>query len=182
MLLESINAHIDLLSLLWLFPIVFMFHDFEEILTIEAWAKANREKVLAHAPSFVQNFLSDSLKMNTLHFAKDVLWVYTLIVTSTVLAVFFSFYYLFLMFLFLVFIHVFTHIAQAVYLRSYTPGVATSPILVLPYSLYAYYRLLAEGVVDTGDIVISSLLMLISLPLLIGIILKGRSRYVNLKS
>lgn len=177
-----LNTHIELLSLLWLFPIVFMFHDFEEIVTVENWVKANREKVLARAPAAVQNFLSDSLKMNTLHFSKDVLWVYTAVVVSTVLAVFFSFYYLFLMFLFLFFIHGFTHLGQAALLWSYTPGVITTPLLVLPYSLYAYYRLLGEGAISSGDIIISSLLMLVSLPFLLLLLKKGRAGYVNPKS
>ncbi|WP_010271121.1 HXXEE domain-containing protein [Paenibacillus senegalensis] len=180
-MITTLNSHVELLSLLWLFPIVFMFHDFEEILTVENWVKTNQEKVLSRVPVFVQNLLSDSFKMNTLHFSKDVFWIYTAIVLSTILAVFFSFYYLFLAFLFLFFIHGFTHLGQAAWLRSYTPGVITTPLLVLPYSLYAYYRLLAEEVISSRDIIISSLLMLGSLPFFLMLLKKGRAHYVNPK-
>lgn len=83
------------------------------------------------------------------------------------------------MFLALFFAHVFTHIGQAVYLGKYTPGVITSIILVFPYCLYAYYRLLGEAVITGGDIVWSSLSMCVAVPFLFLYLVRERNRVTN---
>lgn len=179
MILETLDSQIHLLSLLWLFPILFMFHDFEEILTIEQWIKTKGEGVYKRLPRFAQPMYHSSFQMNTHHFAKDVLWVYITIVTVTAITVFFKVYLLFLVLLHVFFVHVFTHVGQTIYFRIYTPGVVTSIIVVLPYSVYTYYRLFAERLINTQDIIMSLLLVLILLPIALIILLKSRRRYVS---
>ncbi|QPA32310.1 HXXEE domain-containing protein [Thermaerobacillus caldiproteolyticus] len=115
-------------------------------------------------------------QMTAVQFAKDVFWIFLTITTSTALAVIFSFYYLFFMLLAIFFAHVFTHIGQTFYLKKYTPGVITSIILVLPYSLYAYYRLLKEQVISGGDILWSILGMCIAVPFLFLFLVSERNR------
>ncbi|EIJ82021.1 hypothetical protein PB1_03750 [Bacillus methanolicus PB1] len=176
MLLEWLNAKIHIISVFWLFPILFMFHDFEEILTVEKWTKQNKEQVLAVLPQSVRKYFYSSFKMTTLQFAQDVFWVFLSITAGTILAVIFSFYYIFLVFLAIFFAHVFTHIGQAIYLKKYTPGVITSILLVLPYSLYAYYRLLIEQVISGGDILWSVLGMCIVVPILFFFLVSQRNR------
>jgi len=39
-----------------------------------------------------------------------------------------------------------THIAQSVVLRRYTPGLVTTPLVVIPFSVWAWRRLRADGV------------------------------------
>lgn len=56
----------------------------------------------------------------------------------------------------------------------YTPGVATAVFLVLPYSLYAYYRLLASATVGWDDIVRSLILTALFLPLGLWLLIRGR--------
>ena len=179
MILETIDLHVQLVSLLWLFPILFMFHDFEEILTVEKWVKTKGEVVFNQLPPFAQKTFRSSFQMNTIYFAKDVFWIYLTIVIVTAFTVFFEIYLLFLILLHVFFIHVFTHVGQTIYFRVYTPGVVTAIILVLPYSVYTYYRLFAEQLVHTQDIVISVLLLVIALPFAFIILLKGRNRYVR---
>jgi uncharacterized membrane protein YeaQ/YmgE (transglycosylase-associated protein family) len=94
----------------------------------------------------------------------------------TVLAVIFSFYYIFLMLLFIFFAHVFTHIGQALYLKKYTPGVITSIIIVLPYSSYAYYRFLKEQVISGTDILWSMIGAIILLPILFHFLVNERNK------
>lgn len=89
-MLEWLSVHIDIVSLLWLLPILFMFHDFEEILTIEAWGAKYRTKLEAAIPSFMRKTYHSMLQMTTRNFAMDVLFVYIFIVTVTCIAVFFS--------------------------------------------------------------------------------------------
>lgn len=179
-LLNVLNEHVELLSLLWLFPVTFLFHDFEEILTVEKWAAKHGDRVSQTLPGFAKRAFQSSLRMNTFHFAKDVLWVYSLIVLVTMLAVFIDFYLLFLAALHLYFLHVFTHIGQTLFLKQYTPGVATAIFPVLPYSLYAYYRLLSDQIVSSTDLLWGLGAMLILVPLGVILLLKGRDQNVNI--
>ena len=43
-------------------------------------------------------------------------------------------------------LHAGTHIAQSVVLRRYTPGLVTTPLVVIPFSVWAWQRLRADGV------------------------------------
>ncbi|WP_328591075.1 HXXEE domain-containing protein [Siminovitchia fortis] len=73
--------------------------------------------------------------MTPVQFAKDVFWIFLAITAVTLIAVLFSFYFpIFMLSLF--FIHVFTHIGQAVYFRKYTPRCMASillPLCILPF-------------------------------------------------
>lgn len=173
-MIQFLNDHIDQISLLWLFPITFMFHDFEEIATIEKWIQRHGHRVEASLPRFAKRLYSSSFRMDTLHFAKDVFWVYSLIVVITLLAVFFHSYLLFLAILHVYFLHVFTHVGQSIYLKAYTPGVVTAICPVLPYSLYAYYRLFSDHLVTSQDLAWSLFIMIILLPLALTLLIKGR--------
>ncbi|RCV52816.1 HXXEE domain-containing protein [Marinitenerispora sediminis] len=46
--------------------------------------------------------------------------------------------------------HAATHLAQAVAVRGYTPGLLTTPLVVVPYSLWAWLRLRRAGVAGAG--------------------------------
>lgn len=175
-MLEWLNSYMHVLTVLWLFPVVFMLHDFEEILTVEKWTKQNKDEVFKKIAPSLHTFFRSSFQMTTLQFAHDVFWIFLVIIAATLTAVLFSFYFPFLMLLAVFFIHVFTHVGQSVYLGRYTPGVVTAALLVLPYSLYAYYRLLQSGIITGSDIFWSSLVILFFLPFLFLYLIKGRNR------
>jgi Protein of unknown function with HXXEE motif len=49
-------------------------------------------------------------------------------------------------------LHAGTHIAQSVALRRYTPGLVTTPLVVVPFSLWAWRRLKQNDVpIAQGD-------------------------------
>lgn len=62
--------------------------------------------------------------------------------------------------------HAGAHVAQAVAYRGYTPGVATAPTLVAPYSIWAWRRLPAAGAIHEHETANPAPLLL--LPLLAG--------------
>ncbi|WP_379141779.1 HXXEE domain-containing protein [Paenibacillus sp. sgz500992] len=175
-MLSWLNLHIDTISLLWLLPVCFMFHDFEEILTVESWAGKYGSRVEAALPKYMSTMYRSTMRMTTRAFAMDVLFVYILIVTVTVLAVFFSFYWLYLAVLAVFLLHVFTHLGQSIYLKLYTPGVVTAVLVALPYSMYAFYRLLEAETVSFADIGWSLLLLLCLAPPAVWGLMKSRMR------
>lgn len=63
-------------------------------------------------------------------------------------------------------LHAGAHVAQAVAFRGYTPGVVTAPLVVAPFSLWAWRRLRAAGVPRSGGGAAASATLL--LPLAIG--------------
>lgn len=107
----------------------------------------------------------------------DVLFVYILIVGVTFVAVFLEFYWPYLAVLAVFLLHVFTHLAQTIVLKLFTPGVVTAVLIAFPYSLYAFYRLLHDGVVSEADMGWSLLLMLILTPPLVWGLMKKRTRH-----
>ena len=141
--------------------------------------KHNKEQVLAVLPKSARKYFYSSFQMTTAHFVEDVFWIFLTITIATVLAVIFSFYYIFLMLLAIFFAHVFTHIGQALYLKKYTPGVITSILLVFPYSSYTYYRLLKEQVISGVDIFWSSIGAIIILPILFLFLVNKRNKVTN---
>jgi hypothetical protein len=154
-----------------------MFHDFEEILTVEAWGKKHGPAVAASLSPALRKRFAPMMGMTTRNFAMDVLFVYILIVGVTFAAVLLEFYLLYLAVLAVFLLHVFTHLAQSMYLRLYTPGVVTALLIALPYSVYAFYRLLQENVVSEADIGWSLLLMLLLAPPLVWGLMRNRGRH-----
>lgn len=176
MFFEWLNDKLPLPAVLLLFPVVFMVHDFEEILTVEKWTKQNKEKVFALLPKKLHRFFWSSFHINTLEFAKDVFWIFLAITAAALIAVLFQWYGFFLIFLAIFFSHVFTHFGQSVLFKGYAPGVWTSLFLVLPYSLYAYYRLLHERAVQWEDLFWSFIGMTDAACALILFLIRGRDR------
>jgi hypothetical protein len=148
-MLTILDEFLSLHTVIWLMPIMFMFHDLEEIVTVEAWLLRNRSDLERVLPSRIYKSMEKQFSMETASFAVAVSFMLLGVSFATVwagavldlggsmlpfsgaLAVFF--------------IHAFMHVGQALVLGRYTPGVVTSMLLVLPYSAYAYYRLLSDG-------------------------------------
>ncbi|MFS0557102.1 HXXEE domain-containing protein [Brevibacillus sp. 179-C9.3 HS] len=142
---------LELSHLIWLFLVVFMFHDFEEIVMVEGWVRAKKELIRQTVPARLMKLMEPSFAMNTAQFAVAVSCIFAVLSAAVILTVttFSTGTYLpfFLVCLHVMFLHVFMHVGHTVVLRTYTPGVVTAVALVLPYSLYTYFRLLEAGLV-----------------------------------
>ncbi|NGP58351.1 HXXEE domain-containing protein [Paenibacillus thiaminolyticus] len=172
-----ITAHLDAVTVMWLFPIVFMFHDFEEILYVEPWIRRHGDRILRQMPPAVRRFAGSSLKMTTRDFAGDVFWVFLVIVTATLAAVLFSWYDLYLILVLILFLHVFTHIGLSVYTRTLAPGVITAVLLVLPYSGYAFFRLFADHVIVPEQLLWDGLAAIVLFPAIFLLMSRWRSKF-----
>lgn len=145
-------------TLIWLFPIAFMFHDFEEIIFFEPWLKNNadeiRKRIGNRAPAFAVRQIETILVKSTAEFAVPV----TLIFSMTGLAAFFAAEYQQYDFLLLAsgsfFLHGFMHLGQAIILCRYVPALITSMLVVIPYGLILYARLVSENIVTLPGLLI----------------------------
>ncbi len=136
---------IEIHNAIWLFLVIFMLHDFEEIISVENWSRKTfylTENTSNRLKKLIWNFWN----INSHSFAKRDVVIFLVISTivfmkvqyidSRLIAI------LFLSLLCLVLLHNLVHIIQTLILKTYTPGLYTAIGLVTPYTLYLFYRLL----------------------------------------
>ncbi len=153
---------IDIRTLIWLFPIVFMFHDFEEIILGEPWLKKNGGDILGRmegrVPPFVARQIGAVFAKPAAELALPVSLIFDLAFLSAFIAVQFGAYGFFLLASGSYFLHGFMHVGQAVLLRRYVPAVISSVVFVIPYGLVLYWRLIGEGIVSVPALLVYFLL------------------------
>lgn len=152
---EWLNTHISPETLLWLFPIMFLLHDFEEILFVELWFKKNYGKASKKVPKFFIKTFQKMSKVTAAQFTLPVVFQFLIYIISTYLAVEYQYYNMFLGFNLFLLLHVFMHIGQLFLLGVYTLGLGTAVTITLPYSIYLFYRLLDEEIVEITTIAAS---------------------------
>ncbi|MDP4162658.1 MAG: HXXEE domain-containing protein [Bacillota bacterium] len=155
-MLNVINSTISLESLIWLFPITFMIHDFEEIIFVESWFKKNYTIVADRIPRPFRNTFREFSQTTAARFSIPVFFQLILYSFSSYLAVEQKKYGMFVGFNVLIFLHIFTHLGQTIYFRTYALGTGTAIFITFPYSIYLFYRLLYENIVTFFDFVSSA--------------------------
>jgi hypothetical protein len=152
LVIAYLDQVLDLRSVIWLFPVVFMLHDLEEIIVGESWLTRHKERVKRALPARLAAWFEESFSMKTAQFAVAVTCIFLVLTVATILAAVTlpegTWLPFFLVCLHVMFLNVFTHTGQSLAFRGYTPGVATALVIVLPYTIYAYYRLLAAGLIS----------------------------------
>lgn len=129
---QWLNIH----TLIWLFPVLFILHDFEEIIMIEKWMKNNSEVIYEKLPRRVANRVIKQFSMTTAQFSVSVLVIFLFVSSSPYMASQYIIHgalaniYFFTVFILIFFLHVFTHIGQSIFFRSITPGVMTSIVFI----------------------------------------------------
>ncbi|KAB2336230.1 HXXEE domain-containing protein [Cytobacillus depressus] len=143
---------LDVQTLIWLFPIMFILHDFEEIIMVEKWMKQNSDVIYERLPRKIADRVIKQFSMTTAQFAVAVLVIFLFVASSTIMANQFVIQgslgniHIFTIITLTFFLHSFIHIGQSIFLRSITPGLLTSMIIIIPYSLVLYKALLLNEV------------------------------------
>lgn len=137
--------HIELHTALWLFVVVFMLHDFEEIIIVENWSKKNNH-LIKNSKNNLKRLIWKFWNINSHSFAKRDVFIF--LVASSIVFLKVQFIesnwtaILFISFLCFVLLHNLAHILQTVILKTYTPGLYTAVCLVTPYTLYLLNKLI----------------------------------------
>nr|WP_106783451.1 HXXEE domain-containing protein [Lysinibacillus timonensis] len=164
----------NLLTLIWIFPILFMFHDFEEIIMCEKWVQQNKAKIYQVLPNKMANRIVKQFSMTTAQFSVAVLVIFIFVSLSTILASqyvlnkSFGDIYFFTTVQLVFFLHAFTHIGQSILLRSITPGAITSIVVIIPYSLLLFPALFRYEIITWQTIWISLPLTILIVPILLS--------------
>ncbi len=147
--------------LMAMLPIIFMIHDFEEIIMFKPWLSKNRSELKARFPQF-ENFLAKKnyFNLSTSAFAVAVLHEFILISLVTVLSLLYNSYYWWFGAFAVYTIHLFVHIIQWVVYRKYLPVIITS-VLTLPYCIYTFFVFINTVEISAMQILIWTLIGII---------------------
>lgn len=151
-------------TLIWLFPILFIFHDFEEIIMIEKWLNKNSRVIYEKLPRKLADRVIKQFSMSTAQFAVAVLVIFLFVSSSAILANVFGSINFFVICSLVFFLHAFTHIGQSILFRSITPGAFTSVVVIIPYSIVLYNTLLSNEVISWKLIFICLPLVFLIIP------------------
>lgn len=164
-MIQILDDTISVNSLIWLFLAAFMIHDFEEIIRIEPCFRKHHTTIFAKVPARFHKDLHSLSEMTASQFAVAVCLEFIVFIPCTFSAAELGNYLLFLGYNSMLLLHVFMHIGQAIFIRKWVPGVVTALTITLPYSMYLFYRLLKENVVEPSDIFMSIPLGLTLIPI-----------------
>ncbi|MCE1253189.1 MAG: HXXEE domain-containing protein [Anaerolineae bacterium] len=124
----------EMMSLL---PLVFMLHDFEEIIMMPAWLQRQAETLKQRLPPRIQSLMSHSAGLSTAAFSLAVAEEFLLLSVLSTLAIHFAWTAFWLGLMLAFFIHLLVHIGQFIWFKAYTPAILTS----LPAGLYCLWVL-----------------------------------------
>ena len=121
----------------WILPVLFIFHDFEEIIFMEGWIKRlDKDKLYNRFPvRLVKKTLKHFDNISTAKFAMSVYILYIILIACTLIAYIWNLELFWTsMFLFFTF-HLFIHCLQSILLGGYIPAVFTS-VICIPICLW----------------------------------------------
>lgn len=135
-------------SLVWLLPIIFMLHDFEEIIMAEIWSKRYKKKIDMTWPKMKPFALNYVHICQTPTFSIGVEIEFLIFSLISLLSVIFDSYFIWYgAFLGLALHMLFLHIGLCISFKKYVPGIITS-IIFLPVSIFLLIK--AEGLLSYG--------------------------------
>ncbi|MEK4563884.1 HXXEE domain-containing protein [Alkalihalobacillus sp. FSL R5-0424] len=128
-------------TFLWLFIVVFMVHDFEEIITVEHWAEKRKRLLRSKWTKPIWTFWNirsnEFAKRDVIIFLFVSIVVFMRVEYSSLPGVEMGFH----LFLWIVCIHNLIHLIQTCVTKTYTPGLYTAVFLVTPYTLFLLIHL-----------------------------------------
>jgi hypothetical protein len=147
---KRLDAWLTLNRMFWLFPVIFLIHDGEELLVMEQWLKEHQSVGYGRIQQFLSTGFIENVSWTTSSFAIAMTMLFIIISLGSYLATRERRKLgLFVIMLTIAYLNVFTHTAQTILIGGYTPGVVTAWIVLLPYTLFVYWRLNAANLLTT---------------------------------
>ncbi|MFC0876368.1 HXXEE domain-containing protein [Saccharicrinis sp. FJH2] len=141
------------------FPVVFMLHEFEEIIFMRPWIKRSESKIISKFPKAVPVIVKKQMSVTTEAFSFIVAEEFLIVTIITLYAFFVQNNTLFASLLAVYTLHLLMHIGQAILLRSYIPALATS-LLTAVYSIYTLNLYLTSAFFELNRTITYTLIIL----------------------
>jgi hypothetical protein len=127
--------------LIWLFPIVFMIHEFEEIIFMRWWVKKNKEQILNKYPKLGKQVLGQFDIVSTEAFSLIVAEEFLIVSFIVIYSAFTNNYDLYIGLILAFSIHLLTHLIQSIVLKRYTPAIITT-LMTGIFCAYAFVKMM----------------------------------------
>jgi hypothetical protein len=170
----------DVRRILWTLPVVFVIHDGEELLTMPAWIAAHGPQLarMAQSSAAARRAVA-SLATTTPAVAVAIGAVFAVVLAVTVGATRSVgrgfWWHAYAAVLGVLFLHVYTHVFQAVLVGGYVPGLYGAVFAVLPGGAYLYRRLFRAGVLTLRAAAVDAVIgVAVALPGVLGAHALGR--------
>jgi hypothetical protein len=129
---------------MWLFPIVFMCHEFEEIIGLPIWFQRNRAILCDRFPKAGARLVAHVERTSPSGFALIIAQEFAIVSLVTVLGAVAGFYHLYAGFVVAFLLHLVVHVVQFAIWRGYIPAIFTV-ILTAPFGAWVLVRLWQAG-------------------------------------
>ena len=140
-------------TIIWLLPIVFMIHDFEEIIFFKSWINRNKDYLLEKFPKVSKRFLHRLDNLSTSAFTLAVAEEFVLLSLITLGSVIFDNYVLWLAAFMGFFVHLLIHLVQWIILKRYIPAIWTT-FFALIYCVYTLHIIITKNIFQISEIVL----------------------------
>ena len=121
-------------AIAWLFPIIFMIHDFEEIVMINAWQEKNKQYIKNMKDKYIPFKFKGSTASISFGVAIEFVIISVLTIISYLLNSYVVWFGLFVAFV----LHLLFHVLMCINFKKYVPGVVTS-IIFFPLCCFMVY-------------------------------------------
>lgn len=139
-------------NFIWLFPVLFVFHDFEEIIGFGSWQKKNMMIMKEKMPKAEQKFRKMYKNYSTEGMALAVFEELILCILICIISIISGYYQLWVGAFIAFIIHLIMHIAQSVIWKGYIPAVITS-LITAPISIIVLYQSLISLHYTAGTVI-----------------------------
>ncbi|WP_152657996.1 HXXEE domain-containing protein [Oceanobacillus sp. CFH 90083] len=171
----------DINTLIWSFLIVFMLHNFEEIIMIESWFHKKYPKTRERIPSFAIKELEKYKTMTSVQFS-IVVCILSIVAAALILVTVITEQYFIFFGLNMIFaLNIFTHPLQSLLLRCYVPGLWTTLLLIIPYNIIVYMQYYHHGILNLTTVIYSLIVIILFIPLFIVSHIIGEKLAVQLE-
>jgi hypothetical protein len=143
----------DFSTIVWLFPIVFMLHEFEEIIFLKPWVRENSDYLQKWVPKPARRLLSHLAKLSVPAFTVAVAEEFILLSVITIVSIMFDSYLLWLGVFMGFFVHLLIHSVQWIILRRYIPVIITTFISLI-YCGFSLAYILEKGIFQITEAIL----------------------------
>jgi hypothetical protein len=159
-----------------LLPLVFIFHDLEEIIFFKRWINKNSDYLALRFPKLSTKILPHFQNTSTAGFALAVAEELLVLSAITYLSIFFDNYYFWFAAFMAFSIHIVVHLAQWLIVRKYIPVIVSS-VLATPYCIITFLFVVNNNLLSVSQMVSSTFIGLILMALNLIFALKLAAKF-----
>jgi hypothetical protein len=157
-------VYISEYTLLWLLPVVFMLHRFEEMIMVQDNTRDPFEDIVLKLPGKRMKRLRFFTVMSSSYFYATAFVEFAAITLVTLYSAELRRYNMLAAITVFLFLHTFIHLLASIQLKKLTPGIITGLAIIIPYGFKIFMFLTSKDTVHPGAILLNLCILLAVYP------------------